>query len=102
MSKPKSQSESIHYESYVEAKKYLANTKNRYGRYEKDQYARARRRQAKEEISEQADEAVTELLKNIPPEEAWLYENKEALESVKRGLEDSSTRRLSGLEEFPV
>ncbi|MDD3014335.1 MAG: hypothetical protein PHC34_11590 [Candidatus Gastranaerophilales bacterium] len=36
---------------------------------------------------------------SIPPEEAWLFENKEALESVKRGLDDAAAGRLSKFEE---
>lgn len=35
----------------------------------------------------------------IPAEELWLFRNKEALESVQRGLKDSAEGRVSELEE---
>jgi len=35
----------------------------------------------------------------IPAEELWLFQNKEALASVKRGLEDSANGRITKLEE---
>ena len=35
----------------------------------------------------------------IPAEELWLFRNKEALESVKRGLDDLKNGRVSELEE---
>ncbi|MDD3012170.1 MAG: hypothetical protein PHC34_00515 [Candidatus Gastranaerophilales bacterium] len=34
----------------------------------------------------------------IPAEEAWLFKNKNVLESVKRGLEDSAIGKVSKLE----
>lgn len=40
---------------------------------------------------------LEELLKVIPPSEAWLYKNKEALESVQKGLKDASEGRISKL-----
>ena len=33
----------------------------------------------------------------IPTSEAWLYKNKEALESVRRGLKDAAKSRVSKL-----
>ena len=33
----------------------------------------------------------------IPTSEAWLYKNKEALESVRRGLKDAAKGRISKL-----
>ena len=33
----------------------------------------------------------------IPPSEAWLYKNKETLESVRRGLKDAAKSRVSKL-----
>ena len=35
----------------------------------------------------------------IPAEEVWIFKNKPALESVKRGLEDSTAGKTSELEE---
>ncbi len=34
----------------------------------------------------------------IPAEEAWLFKNKNALESLKRGLEDSAAGKISELD----
>ncbi len=34
----------------------------------------------------------------IPAEEAWLFKNRNALESVKRGLEESAAGKISELE----
>lgn len=39
----------------------------------------------------------TKLLKLVPPSETWLYRNKEAIESVRRGLKDASEGRISKL-----
>jgi len=36
----------------------------------------------------------------IPKEETWLYNNKEALESVKRGILNSANRQLKKRESF--
>ena len=36
----------------------------------------------------------------IPPEEAWLYKNQDALDSVKRGLEDAASGRVKKLDNF--
>jgi len=36
----------------------------------------------------------------IHPEERWLYQNHEALASVKRGLEDSAAGRIKKLDNF--
>ncbi len=33
----------------------------------------------------------------IPTSEAWLYKNKEALESIRRGLKDAAKGRISKL-----
>ncbi len=40
-------------------------------------------------------EAMAEV---IPSSEAWLYKNKEALESVRRGLKDAAEGRVSKLD----
>ena len=40
---------------------------------------------------------LKELLKTIPPLETWLYKNKEAFESVQRGLKESSEGKISKL-----
>lgn len=40
---------------------------------------------------------LEELLKTIPPSETWLYKNKEAFESVQRGLKESSEGKISKL-----
>lgn len=40
---------------------------------------------------------LKELLKTIPSSETWLYKNKEAFESVKRGLKESSEGKISKL-----
>ncbi|TLD40921.1 MAG: hypothetical protein JETT_2798 [Candidatus Jettenia ecosi] len=37
------------------------------------------------------------LLKTIPSSESWLYENKEAFESVQRGLKEASEGKISKL-----
>lgn len=37
------------------------------------------------------------LLETIPSAERWLYRNKEALKSVRKGLKDASEGRLSKL-----
>ena len=37
------------------------------------------------------------LLETIPVSERWLYKNKEALKSVRKGLKDSSEGRISKL-----
>ncbi|GAN34873.1 MAG: hypothetical protein DYG83_09225 [Candidatus Brocadia sp. AMX2] len=37
------------------------------------------------------------LLKVIPPSEAWLYQNKEAVESVQKGLKEASEGKISKL-----
>ena len=36
----------------------------------------------------------------ISPEESWLYKNQEALDSVKRGLEDVAAGRVKKLDNF--
>jgi len=44
----------------------------------------------------QADgKIVLEPFVEIPADERWLHENKEALESVRRGLEDAEAGRLT-------
>ncbi len=37
------------------------------------------------------------LLETILPSESWLYKNKEALKSVRKGLKDASEGRISKL-----
>jgi hypothetical protein len=37
------------------------------------------------------------VLKLIPPSEAWVYENEEALESVQKGLKDAAQGKISKL-----
>ncbi len=38
------------------------------------------------------------LVEIIPSSEAWLYKNKEALESIKRGLKDAAEGKVSKLD----
>ncbi len=40
-------------------------------------------------VEQHADQIVLRLALVIPEREAWLYENKEALTSVRRGLEEA-------------
>lgn len=37
------------------------------------------------------------MIDTIPTSEAWLYKNKEALESVRRGLKDAAKGRIAKL-----
>ncbi len=43
---------------------------------------------------------VLEPFVEIPADERWLWENKEALESVKKGIEDARAGRLVSLGSF--
>ena len=43
---------------------------------------------------------VLEPFVEIPAEERWLWENKEALESVRKGIEDARAGRLVSLGSF--
>lgn len=43
---------------------------------------------------------ILDPVKAIPVHEAWLYENKEALKSVRRGLADSAAGRTRYLGSF--
>ena len=38
------------------------------------------------------------LIEIIPAPEAWLYQNREALESVRRGLKDAASGKVSKLD----
>ena len=40
---------------------------------------------------------LSKVLKLIPPSEAWVYENEEALESVQKGLKDAAQGKISKL-----
>jgi hypothetical protein len=40
---------------------------------------------------------LTTVLQLIPPPEAWLYENPEALENVEKGLQDAAQGKVSKL-----
>lgn len=52
-------------------------------------------------VRRQADgKIVLEPFVEIPAEERWLWENKEALESVKKGIEDARAGRLVSLGSF--
>lgn len=52
-------------------------------------------------VRRQADgKIVLEPFVEIPAEERWLWENKEALESVKKGIEDARAGRLISLGSF--
>lgn len=42
-------------------------------------------------------ERINTILKLIPPSEAWLYENDEALKGVRKGLQDAAHGRVSKL-----
>lgn len=42
-------------------------------------------------------ERINSILKLIPPSEAWLYENDEALKGVRKGLQDAAHDRVSKL-----
>lgn len=43
---------------------------------------------------------VLDPVKAVPVHEAWLFENKDALSSVKRGLKDSAAARTKDLGSF--
>jgi len=48
----------------------------------------------------QLGQIVLDPVKAVPAYEAWLFENKPALASVKRGLADSAARRTKNLGSF--
>lgn len=41
---------------------------------------------------------LNRMLQLIPPSEAWLYENPEALETVSKGLKDAAQGKVSKLD----
>jgi len=43
-------------------------------------------------------ERLSRILKLIPSSEAWLYENREALDSVGKGLHDAAEGKVSKLD----
>ena len=43
---------------------------------------------------------IIEPYAEVPAQELWLYNNKEALEKVKRGLRDSAANRTESLGDF--
>lgn len=46
-------------------------------------------------IEERGSEIVLKRARVIPESEAWLYENQDALASVRRGLKQATARQLS-------
>ncbi|MGH8211283.1 MAG: hypothetical protein ACREU6_17135 [Steroidobacteraceae bacterium] len=42
-----------------------------------------------------AGEVLIKLARVIPDQEAWLYDNEEALDSVRRGLQQAAARRFA-------
>ncbi len=50
--------------------------------------------------SNRLGQIVLDPVKAIPAYEAWLFENKSALDSVKRGLADSAAGRTKNLGSF--
>jgi hypothetical protein len=46
-------------------------------------------------IEDRGDEVVIRLARVIPEREAWLYENKKAMASVRRGLKDAKSGRTA-------
>lgn len=46
----------------------------------------------------ESGEILLQPLSEIPASELWLYKNKEALESVKRGLKDAAEGRVKKLD----
>ena len=46
-------------------------------------------------VEERGNEVVLQRARVIPESEAWLYENRTALASLRRGLKQASERKLS-------
>lgn len=46
-------------------------------------------------VEERGDEIVLRLARVIPEREAWLYESKEALASLRRGLKQARARKFA-------
>ena len=46
-------------------------------------------------VEEHGDDILLRLARVIPEREAWLYENKEALASVRRGLSQAKARKFA-------
>ncbi len=46
-------------------------------------------------VEKRGDEIVLRLARVIPEREAWLYENKDALDSVRKGLKEAKARTFA-------
>jgi len=46
-------------------------------------------------VEDRGDQIVLQLARIIPESEAWLYENRDALTAVRRGLKQAKERKFS-------